>query len=394
MDPLSLPRKLTSSVTGALGDLVRSPATAEWVSQMEDGLTERRHASRVEEGRLLGVRVIVYRGWISQGVARIRLRVVEAAELPGSSAIPYYDVVSTNLRRHATLAFPDVAVSVEIAGKTEQVRTDRHGFASAKVHVGDIPAGWHEIRVSVPAEDPSEPDFVKRGRALRPPDNARIAIISDIDDTILRTGLDEGFAALRRTLFGEAATRRSVPGMSSLYRGISRGVIAHGESRPGRPGVFYVSTGSWAFYEMLVQFLQLRGFPRGPLFLTDWGPSDRYLRRSGRDHKEVAIQRIADGYPDMPLVMIGDSGQNDPAIYTEFAIANPGRVKLILIIAAGSGSQEKTEQWRSDAPGLRDQGAPLHVVDDALEAARLCVDLGMCDPLTIEEVETEVGAIF
>lgn len=394
VDPLSLPRSLASSLSGAIGDLLRSPTTAEAVSQVEDKLTQRRHESKVEEGTLRGVHIAVYRGWISHGVARIRFRLVEAAELPGDSWIPYYDVVSTNLRRHATLPFPDVTATVEIAGVSEKVTTDRHGFGSAKIEVGDLPSGWHDVKVTVPHHDPKDGDYVKAGRALRPPDDARIAIISDIDDTVLRTGLDEGFTALRRTLFGEAGSRRAVPGMSSLYRGISRGVTGHGEPKPGRPGVFYVSTGSWAFYEMLVQFLQLRGFPRGPLFLTDWGPSDRYIHRSGREHKEGAIQRIAEGYPHTPLVLIGDSGQNDPAIYTEFAAENPGRVKLILIIGAGSKSEDKTETWRSKSQTLRDEGVPLYVVDDALEAARLCVDLEMCDDLTVEEVETEMGAIF
>ena len=64
-------------------------------------------------------------------------------------------------------------------------------------------------------------------------------------------------AAFRRTMFGDADSRKAVPGMSSLYRGLSRGVPDDSGETPGRPGVFYVSTGSWSFYEMLVQFLQL-----------------------------------------------------------------------------------------------------------------------------------------
>jgi phosphatidate phosphatase APP1 len=391
---VKLPKAAVKSAAGKVEDVVRSPETAKQVSRFQDAVMRRRQEAKLEDGTLRGVRVIVHRGWVSSGIARIHVAVMESPELPGSSRIPYWDVLTTNLNRHVTLAFPGVKVRINLAGVTTEEETDRHGFAAFRIHVQDLDPGWHEVEARVSALNPTEPDFVGVGRILLPPANTRIAIISDIDDTVIRTGLDEGLTAFRRTMFGEADTRRSIKGMSSLYRGLSRGVIDNAGEAPGRPGVFYVSTGSWAFYEMLVQFLQLRGYPRGPLFLTDWGPSDRYLLRSGKDHKLQAIRRIADGYPDTPLVLIGDSGQQDPEIYTEIAAEYPGRIALILIISAGRSSSENTERWREKSGDLRDEGVPLHVIDNALEGARLCLDLGMCDELTVEEVELEIGAIF
>lgn len=392
--PKSVARSAAKSAAEKIDDVVRSPETAKLVSTFQDRMIRLRHEVKLEDGTLRGVRIVVHRGWVSSGVARIHVAVMEAPDLPDSSRIPYWEVLTTNLRRHVTLPFPDVPVRIDLAGVTHVEETDRHGFAAFSIEIQDLEPGWHEVEARVSALDSTNPDFVGRGRILLPPDNARIAIISDIDDTVIRTGLDEGLTAFRRTLFGEADTRRSVKGMSSFYRGLSRGVPDDSGKAPGRPGVFYVSTGSWAFYEMLVQFLQLRGYPRGPLFLTDWGPSDRYLYRSGQEHKSQAIGRVADGYPDTPLVLIGDSGQHDPEIYTEFAAEHPGRVVLILIVSAGRGSAENTERWRGRSAELREQGVPLYVIDDALEGARLCLSLGMCDELTVEEVETEMGAIF
>ena len=401
MDPLQLPKTVVNfpkdavrSVAGKVEDAIRSPETAKQVSRFQDLVMRYRHEVKLEDGTLRGVRVTVHRGWVSSGTARVHVSVMEAPDLPEVSRVPYWEVLTTNLSRHVTLAFPEVKVRVNLAGVTTEAETDRHGFAAFSIDVQNLDAGWHEVEARVSALNPADPDFVGVGRILLPPDNACIAIISDIDDTVIRTGLDEGLTAFRRTMFGEADTRRSVKGMSSLYRGLSRGVIDEIGNAPGRPGIFYVSTGSWAFYEMLVQFLQLRGFPRGPLFLTDWGPSDRYLMRSGKDHKLQAIRRIADGYPGTPLVLIGDSGQHDPEIYTEIAHEYPGRVALILIITTGRGSTEHTEIWRGKSEDLRSEGIPLHVIDDALEGARLCRDLEMCDELTVEEVEIEMGAIF
>ena len=391
---VKLPMSVAKSAAGIVDDVVRSQQTAKLVAEFQDRIIRLRHEGKLEDGTLRGVRVVVHRGWVSSGVARIHVAVMEAPSLPERSGIPYWEVLTTNLRRHLSLPFPGVKARIDLAGVTTVAETDRHGFAAFSIDVQDLDPGWREVEARVSALDSNEPDFVGKGRILLPPDNARIAIISDIDDTVIRTGLDEGLTAFRRTMFGEADTRRSVKGMSSFYRGLSRGVPDDTGEPPGRPGVFYVSTGSWAFYEMLVQFLQLRGYPRGPLFLTDWGPSDRYLHRSGREHKNQAIRRVADGYPDTPLVLIGDSGQQDPDIYTEFAADHPDRVALILIISAGRGSTENTEHWREKSVDLRAQGVPLHVIDDALEGARLCRDLGMCDELTVEEVETEMGAIF
>lgn len=393
-DPLRIAKNVVKSASGRLDDAVRSTDTAKRVSELEDRFMRHRREGKLRDGTLRGVRVIVHRGWVSRGVARVHVAVKEAPDLPESSLIPYWEILTTNLRRHVTLAFPGVVVRINLAGVTTEEETDRHGFAAFSIDIQDLDPGWHEVEARVSAMGSGKADFVGKGRILLPPDNARVAIISDIDDTVIRTGLDEGLTAFRRTLFGEADTRRSIRGMSSLYRGLSRGVIDDSGQAPGRPGVFYVSAGSWAFYEMLVQFLQLRGYPRGPLFLTDWGPSDRYLHRSGKDHKIQAISRIAEGYPDLPLVLIGDSGQEDPEIYTELANKYPGRVALILIISAGRGSTDKTEHWRNRSPELRAQGVPLYVIDDALEGARLCRDLEMCDELTVEEVETEMGAIF
>ena len=150
-----------------------------------------------------------------------------------------------------------------------------------------------------------------------PSPKAKFLVVSDLDDTVIRTGLDEGMVALRRTLFRDAHTRRAVPGMASLYRGLQRGVASKRGTTP-EPAFFYLSTGSWAFYEMLTQFLQLRGYPRGPLFLTDWGPSDRYITRSGEEHKKLALARLREAYPDTRLVLIGDSGQKDPGDLPRF----------------------------------------------------------------------------
>ena len=205
------------------------------------------------------------------------------------------------------------------------------------------------------------------------------------------SGLTEGLTALKQALLRDANTRSAVPGMASLYRGLDRGATTRTGSRLPEPAFFYVSTGSWAFYDMLSQFIQLRAFPAGPMFLTDWGPTERYLRRSGAEHKRVAIRRLFEAYPKQTFVLIGDSGQRDPVTYEEMAREFPGHVKLILIRQVGSASDERNQELSEHATALRGEGIPMYLVPDALHAAELARALDLVDDQTIDDVRTEVG---
>jgi phosphatidate phosphatase APP1 len=227
---------------------------------------------------------------------------------------------------------------------------------------------------------------------VKPSLRAPFLVISDIDDTILLTGLTEGVAMVARTVLREASERAAIPGMSSFYRGLARGVASRTGNRKPVPTFFYVSTGSWAFYPTLQEFVQLRGFPVGPMFLTDWGPTERYLRRSGAEHKRTAIRRLLAAYPSMPFVLIGDSGQRDALTYEEMAREFPGRVTLIIIRQVGDDADERNTELRSRAAELRAEGIPLHLVADATQAAELSNELGLCDEETLVEVRAEPGS--
>jgi len=389
-----LPKKIIGSASNKLDEAVRSPEAAKRVSDLEERYAAHRRSQKLEEGTLRGIRVIVHRGWVAQGSASVHVRVIETPRLPEGSRIPYWDVLTANVRRHGALAFPDVKLRAQLGKATAEGVTDRHGYAAIHLPVPKLSPGWHEVTVTTISDKPGDHQFEGKGRVLNPSPRAKIAVVSDIDDTVIRTGLDEGITALRRTLFRDAHTRRAVPGMASLYRGLERGVPSRSGVAAPTPGFFYVSTGSWSFYEMLTQFLQLRGYPRGPLFLTDWGPRERYIHRSGEQHKKQALARLRDAYPEVKLVLIGDSGQKDPDIYLDFARKNPGLVECIIIMRASDASAERTQELRDASSDYQRKGIPFHIADDASEAAAVLHGLNLCDDLTLEEVETELGAIF
>lgn len=380
-----LPRRIASDLNAKL----RSPETAAVVAGIESTLTKRRRESKMKSGAFRGMHVVVFRGFVADGLAKVRVRVTEAPELPGDSRIPYWDIAQANLRRHAALALVGVEVELRIGRHHTREVTDDHGFASFALPVPNLRVGWHEAHAATTAIEGGE-SASGTGRVIKPALQAPFLVISDIDDTILITGLTEGVAMVTRTVLREADKRRAIPGMSSLYRGLARGVANAAGNRKPEPAFFYVSTGSWSFYPLLAQFMQLRAFPQGPMFLTDWGPTERYLRRSGAEHKRTAIRRLLEAYPKMPFVLIGDSGQRDALTYEEMARTFPGRVKLILIRQVGDSDDDRNVAVRGRAAELRAEGIELHLVTDAVRAAELCQEFGLCDGETLADVAGEL----
>ena len=372
-----------------VSDKLRSSDTARSVAGAEDWLTEQRMTRKLGKGTFRGTTLKVHRGYCYGDTMKVLARVAESARVPEETSLPYWDVVKANVRRHWSLSLPGVQVVAEFAGHSVEAVTDRHGFAPLTLHVPNLSPGWHTVTVrTVPHRDDIIEEIVSQGRVFKPQRNAPFAVISDIDDTVIRSGLAEGFSSVRRTLLGDQHSRTAIPGVASWYRGLARTGSVNGVE----PGFFYVSTGSWSFYEMLVQFLQIRGFPRGPLFLTDWGPTDRYLHRSGAMHKKHTIGLLLQAYPDLPFVFVGDTGQGDFEAYTNAAARFGDQVRLIVLLPAGDG--DRTEELSREAELQREAGIPVYVVADAVEAAELARDAGLCDDLTIDEVLTEIGAVF
>ena len=85
------------------------------------------------------------------------------------------------------------------------------------------------------------------------------------------------------------------------------------------------------------------------MLLTDWGPTKDRWFRSGQGHKVDQLRRLAEEFPDIKWLLIGDDGQHDEAIYAGFALRYPGHVAAIAIrqlsvseaVLAGGRSQDR-----------------------------------------------------
>jgi phosphatidate phosphatase APP1 len=329
--------------------------------------------------------VVTYRGWYADGVAHLVARTIEKP-VPGTgqATVGTGQVLKANLRRFLVLTIAGVRVRASMGVVAGEFTSDRNGYLHISLPVGPLSPGWHVIDIDpVPGSDVPH----TTGRVLVPDPAGGIAVVSDIDDTILKTGLTQNWSVpLVRSTLRDVADRKPVPGMAAFYAALSRGV------GPRRPvPFFYVSTGTWNFYDYLVAFLNLHRYPRGPLFLTDWAPNAERVMRDGREHKRSAIRGLLAANPTYDFVLVGDVGQGDPETYELMAREFPGRVRAIFLLYVGSHLTERTEAVASRCARLReDEELPMYFVQDAAEAATAAWQLGLIDDAGMAEVAAAV----
>jgi phosphatidate phosphatase APP1 len=122
-------------------------------------------------------------------------------------------------------------------------------------------------------------------------------------------------------------TRVPFEGVAAFYLALRKGTVG----RLYNP-IFYVSSSPWNLYDLLIDFLRIHGIPLGPIFLRDVGlEPGRLVKSSHLDHKMSQIRTILETHPQLPFLLIGDSGQEDPEIYRQVVAEYPGRIKAIYI---------------------------------------------------------------
>jgi phosphatidate phosphatase APP1 len=329
--------------------------------------------------------VVTYRGWYADGVAHLTCRAIEKPLFAAGEAVGTGEVMKSNLRRFLVLSIPGVTVRATMGGTSGEFTSDEDGYLEITLPVGPLGPGWHVLDIDPIPGEVAVPHTT--GRVFVPDPTGSLAVISDIDDTILKTGLTQKWTVPAvRTILRDVADRKPVPGMSAFYAGLARGTGV-----PQAVPFYYVSTGSWNLYDYLVAFLNLHRFPRGPLFLTDWGPNSQRLMRDGREHKRTTMRALLEGNPTYQFVLVGDVGQGDPENYELMAREFPEQVRAIFLIYVGSHLVERTEEVASRAARLREEeGIPIYYVEDAVEAATAAWQLGLVDKETAVEAARAV----
>jgi len=151
--------------------------------------------------------------------------------------------------------------------------------------------------------------------------------------------------------------------------------------------IFYVSSSPWNIYDLLEDFLDVHGVPAGPLFLKDWSLT---VLGKHRDHKLGIIRRLLATYPELPFVLIGDSGEEDPEIYSQAVREHPGRIRAIYIRDVTTAARDA--EVRAIAEEVRGLGVEMVLAPDTAVAAEHAASIGLIAPDSVPEIRARSSA--
>jgi phosphatidate phosphatase APP1 len=338
-------------------------------------------------GWLSPLRIQPYRGFGNRQLVSLTGRVMEnkPAGSPKANA-RWWENVRAMINRFNTDEVPGARVRGEFQGVSQEAVTDDEGYFALEFPLQEPLAEdrlWHSVRLQVlesrvtpGVETPSA-----EGLVLIPSRESTFGVISDIDDTVMKSSATNFWRMARLMFLNNARTRKPFPGVAAFYR-----ALAAGPQSTGQNPFFYVSSSPWNLYDLIQDFLDLNQIPLGPILLRDLGVDKRRFIKGGHEHKLEKIQTILDTIPDLPFLLIGDSGQDDPKLYREAIRRFPGRIRAAYIRDIAATRRAEVAQLAAEAQA---DGVEMLLVKDSHQAAQHAADRGLIAAQRLEEVRAD-----
>jgi phosphatidate phosphatase APP1 len=333
------------------------------------------------------IQIITYRSYGTADRLYIKGRVLKDKGIVKATD---KDTILRNLismyKRFTTAEIPNARLKVNFQNRQHFAITDEEGYFTLELKTNGVFNQndlWHEVEVElIDAPYAFTKNITSTANILVPPENAEYGIISDIDDTIVKTSATDIFAMARITFLNNALSRLPFAGVAEFYKSLQLG-------RNGKRNnpFFYVSSSPWNLYDLLIDFLDLNKIPEGPLLLRDYGLDEKPEDDNHSSHKLKEITNILSAYPDLKFVLIGDSGQEDPKIYSEVVGLFPNRILAIYIRDVQLPERERVAI--NVAKGLSKSKVEMVIVDNTVEAAEHASKLGLILWESIPEIEKD-----
>ncbi|MGB3165180.1 MAG: phosphatase domain-containing protein [Alteraurantiacibacter sp.] len=311
---------------------------------------------------------------------------------PAYEAGSRWKAMRTMMAQFASHEVPGVPVELEAKrpdSSTIRARgiTDKEGFVRFDIALDpawELPErpAWDSVTLAWSNRD--GPQTIT-AHVLAPGKESRLGIISDIDDTIIETGITGNPRKIARNwkrVFAQLPHERvEVPGASSFFShigGVYPGDLEDGQLPAAEHPFFYVSSSPWNLFSYLVAFQQLRKLPLGPIQLRDWGFNSSTLGSSSHgSHKLDAMEAIIAMHPKMRFALIGDDTQGDLPAFAQAVADFPGRIAAVFLRnAAGEPFSAEEEEAKAT---IEAAGVPLWMGDTYADGADFLHGLGLHD---------------
>jgi len=170
-----------------------------------------------------------------------------------------------------------------------------------------------------------------------------ISIISDIDDTVKITNYLDKKEFYKNIFIREF---KAVPGMVEYF--------LECKTQYENCCFHYVSASPYQLFEALDNFFRQTGFPPATFHLKKIRIKDKTLLQllaDPRDYKMRQIEPLLKTFPNRTFILIGDSGEMDPEVYTEIFRKYPEQIEKILIRNVNNATASRmngvhSEKWQ------------------------------------------------
>ena len=321
--------------------------------------------------------ILPYIGYGSQKFIHIKGRVLEEhGILPVKDTDRIWHNIANMYRRFESDEIPKARVLASFQEVVQEVTADEEGFFDVTMELSvSVPAGLGWGQISLDLLEPKLPEDGNPGavgRVLIVSPEAEYGIISDIDDTVVHTGVPNRLKMARTVFLKNAYSRKPVKGVPPFYRALQAGKLGKGQNP-----LFYVSSSPWNLFDHFQEFFQIHDIPSGPITLRNWGiERQSLLAIKNRKFKLAAIREILGRFPELRFVLIGDSGEEDTEVYSEVMRLHPGQI-LIAYIRKVRDDPSRSEEIRQMARQAEEMGSALLLAQDAGEMARDAAQRGL-----------------
>jgi phosphatidate phosphatase APP1 len=259
-----------------------------------------------------------------------------------SSAAPdVNDRRRTNLRRSAGALLNRERklwpVTVQLGERRWSLKTDVEGYFSLTIEDLALEPGWHVVTVATATSS-------GLGELLIVPPSNRHGLISDVDDTIQVSEVNDRTRLLANTFLKNPLQRAVVPGVAGFYAELA----ARNEIPTAAP-ILYLSASPRQLHAGITQFIFHNQLPRGVLITkrinsdaTNEPLFDQYA------YKTAKLVQILELLPQVTFTLIGDDGERDPEIFDAMQRQFPQRIAAIWIRRVNPDPQRVRLPGQSD----------------------------------------------
>ncbi|POR37506.1 Uncharacterized protein TPAR_02282 [Tolypocladium paradoxum] len=208
-----------------------------------------------------------------------------------------------------------------------------------------------------------------------------VSLISDVDDTIKHSNISAGAREIFRNTFVRELGDLTVDGVKEWYNQMhDLGVSIH-----------YCSNSPWQLFPVLASFFKQGGLPPGSLHLKQYSGMLQGIFEPVAERKKTTLNRLMRDFPKRRFILVGDSGEADLEVYTELALANPGRILAVFI--RDVTTPERTGYFDSSFELTRGKSSSLNL-DDARPISRGSTFRQKSAPVAAIDDKTPTGPVM